>query len=274
MNRVVSWLGKPNDSHRTLANVAFVLKIGGPSWKGIVMADNGSKEHFILLLISSWLISIFFFIVFLANAGWPPAIPGWKYDLTYLVVSLGLFLIPFAARIRIGKLFEFERKLDEAKKDYESFKQDTRQMLAAYSNATAIATGNTVNVINNATEGPPVAVSKDGTPDQKPRMPAIALKILNTLWNKQVNTFPDLNNRFTFRINAASPDFLQFREAGNLLMGMELITETDTGQFMLTNKGLKYCLEHYQAFPADMWFGQTKLELEKLTEAKKNIGLI
>ncbi len=97
------------------------------------------------------------------------------------------------------------------------------------------------------------------TPTPEPQEPtmipktAMQYKILNTLWNKQVGKFPDLNVFFTFRINQPAPEFLEFRDAGNRLVGEGLINETDTGQFGLSWKGLRYCAEHYKEFPADMW---------------------
>ena len=197
--------------------------------------------------------------------------PVGKYDLTYLVTSLALFLLPFVSRMKIGKILEIERKLQETRRDAEEFKEDTRQMFAAYVGAAAIATGNTVYVYGTAAEGQTITEPEGDVSPQERQMSAIELKILNTLWNKQVNKFPDLKDRFTFRLNAAAPRFLEFREAGNRLMGMGLISETDIGQFFLIKEGLKYCKDHYKEFPADMWFEQSKLDPAKLDKAIKNI---
>ncbi len=99
----------------------------------------------------------------------------------------------------------------------------------------------------------------------KPRQP-LEYKILNTLWTQQVNRFPDKDQLFTFRINATSPEFLEFREAGNKLLGEGLIGETDAGQFYLTPAGFKYCKEHYSQFPPDQWWAEP-LDSEKLQRA-------
>jgi hypothetical protein len=102
-------------------------------------------------------------------------------------------------------------------------------------------------------------LEEGNAPTPEPQEPAIIpktameYKILNTLWNKQVGKIPDLHALFTFRLNQPASEFLDFREAGNRLMGEGLISETDTGQFGLTWKGLRYCAEHHKEFPADMW---------------------
>lgn len=105
--------------------------------------------------------------------------------------------------------------------------------------------------------------------EQKPTTSPMEYKILNTLWTKQVNKFPDFSRVFTFRINANSPEFLGFREAGNKLIGKELITETDQGHFHLTQSGFKYCKENYREFPPDQWWPEETINFDNL---RKVIG--
>jgi len=115
------------------------------------------------------------------------------------------------------------------------------------------------------------------TPMPEPQEPtmtpktAMQYKILNTLWVKQVGKFSDLHVIFTFRLNQTAPEFLEFREAGNRLMGEGLISETDTGQFGLTWKGLRYCAEHYKEFPADMWFDYERSYQDNLSEVLQKL---
>ena len=92
-----------------------------------------------------------------------------------------------------------------------------------------------------------------------PSRQPLEYKILNTLWTKQVNKWPDLSHLFTFRINFYAQEFLGFREAGNKLMGEGLISETDTGQFYITPKGFQYCKEHYLEFPKDQWWPEEQM---------------
>lgn len=187
-----------------------------------------------LLLIPSWILSIFFFVIFLKNSGWLPNTPKTIYDLAYLVVSLVFFLLPFITNLELGK-------------------GGLKLGLTQTSEGTA-----------------PKAESEDKPETKKPKT-AIELKILNTLWNRQVLKFPELNIFFTFRLNASASEFLEFREAGNRLMGEGLISETDTGQFLLTNQGLRYCAENYKEFPADMWFKYKPLDQTNLKKVLDNL---
>jgi len=100
---------------------------------------------------------------------------------------------------------------------------------------------------------------------------AMEYKILNTLWTEQVNQFPDLQIQFTFRLNVGAREFLEFREAGNRLLGEGLISETDTGQFYLTQQGIQYCAKHYQEFPADRWFGTQQIDPQKLEKVLREV---
>ncbi len=217
-----------------------------------------------MLLVPSWVLSLFFFVTFLRNSGWLPKNPTAAVDMTYLIVASIFFLSPFVSRLKIGKLVEFERRLEETRADVQSFKQDTRQMLAIFSQHSASA-----NVtIGNLSEG---QKKKDEIKSENKPRTAMEFKILNTLWNRQVLKFPDLNTRFTFRINQPAPEFIPFLEAGISLMREGLITETDFGQFMLTNEGFRYCAEHYKEFPSDMWFDYFPLEEDNLKKALQRV---
>jgi len=102
--------------------------------------------------------------------------------------------------------------------------------------------------------------------DEKPpeRRP-MEYKILNTLWTKQVNKFPDFSKVFTFRINANTPEYLEYREASNRLIGEGLISETESGQVYITQKGFEYCKQHYEEFPPDQWWPNETINQEHLT---------
>jgi hypothetical protein len=94
--------------------------------------------------------------------------------------------------------------------------------------------------------------------------------ILNTLWTKQVNKWPDLSVYFTFSMNFAVPSERQaFREAGAKLIGEGLIAESDNGQYLLTIEGFDYCKKHYREFPPEQWWPEESINLENL---KKVVG--
>lgn len=99
-------------------------------------------------------------------------------------------------------------------------------------------------------EKPKTVSKKEGFPK-----PAIELKILNTLWKRQMFKYPELDGSWVFKINEGAPDFLEFRDASNRLIGEGLISETETDHFLrITTEGLRYCAENYEKFPPDMWF--------------------
>jgi hypothetical protein len=94
--------------------------------------------------------------------------------------------------------------------------------------------------------------------------------ILNTLWTKQVNKWPDLSMYFTFTMNFVAPSERQaFREAGAKLIGEGLIAESDNGQYLLTIEGFDYCKKHYKEFPPEQWWPEESINLENL---KKVVG--
>ena len=197
--------------------------------------ENKPKKMSHLFLILSWIFSVFFLLVFFKNSGWLPNTPVTMYDLTYLIVFFIFFVLPFITRIKLGQL-EVERKILEE---------------------------------SESGEKPKTA----GESKERPKT-AMGLKILNTLWRRQVLKFPELNGSWTFRLNTVAPEFLEFREAGNRLMGEGLISETDTGQFLITIEGLRYCAKHYKDFPADMWFKDVPIpegNLEKLLQHVKRL---
>ncbi len=92
--------------------------------------------------------------------------------------------------------------------------------------------------------------------------------ILNTLWTKQVNKWPDLSLFFTFSMNFASPSETKaFKDAGDILIEERLITVAENGQYMLTIEGFNYCRNHYKEFPKEQWWPEeqiNKANLEKV----------
>lgn len=200
------------------------------------------------------------------NSGWIPKTPVTIYELVYLIASFIFFVLPFVSRIKLGMLLEIDRKLNETKEDMNQFKNDMRQMISVISSASATA-NTSISIQEGMTES-----KEQKLVSQKKEKTAIELKILNTLWNRQVLKFPDLNTFFSFRLNVPTQEFLEFREAGNRLMGEGLISETEIGHFILTDKGLRYCANHYKEFPADMWFKYIPLDQTNLEKVLKKLG--
>lgn len=91
-----------------------------------------------------YLLAIYFFFAFSALVGVPPSKPLDHGSATYLLLALFLFMLPEAKRIRLGKLFEFEARVNEIKDDVKQFKEETRNTLSAYTTLVS-AISNTVS---------------------------------------------------------------------------------------------------------------------------------
>ena len=94
--------------------------------------------------------------------------------------------------------------------------------------------------------------------------------ILNTLWTKQVNKWPDLSVYFTFTRNFLSPSETKaFTEAADLLIKEGLVALGTNGQYMITIPGFDYCKKHYMEFPNEQWWPEEKIDkanLKKVVE--------
>jgi hypothetical protein len=91
--------------------------------------------------------------------------------------------------------------------------------------------------------------------------------ILNTLWTKQVNKWPDLSLFFSFSMNFPIPSENQaFREAGAKLVGEGLIAVAENGQYLLTINGFDYCKKHFKEFPPEQWWPEEQINKENLNK--------
>ncbi len=197
---------------------------------------NMPNKIFYLFLTISWIFSGFFFFVFLKNSGWLPNTPTTIYEITYLIVFLVFFILPFISHIKLGK----------------------------------VEVGLNIAEESELKEKPKTIAELKGRIKTK-----LEIKILNTLWKRQLLKYPELNGSWAFRLNFVAPEYHEFRESCNRLIGEGLIRETSNGLFTLTIEGLKYCSEHYKNFPDEMWFedkpipeGNLKKLLNKLKEIK------
>lgn len=91
--------------------------------------------------------------------------------------------------------------------------------------------------------------------------------ILNTLWTKQVNKWPDLSQLFTFIMYFSPPsESKAFKEAGDILIEEGLITLSENGQYMFTIEGFDYCKRHYKEFPKEQWWPEEQINKENLAK--------
>jgi len=67
-------------------------------------------------------------------------------------------------------------------------------------------------------------------------------KILSTLWIHQNEHFKDFKTRWTFILGENSPDYTSFLQSIQILQRFGITTiDNRSGQFFLTDLGIKYC---------------------------------
>jgi len=97
------------------------------------------------------------------------------------------------------------------------------------------------------------------------------MKLLNTLWTKQVNRYPEMDFAFSFGYLGESSLAENFHRTGRSLLNDNLVGVTSDNQYYLTLKGLLYCKENYEKFPKELWGEQEKLDERKLEIVFKKI---
>ncbi len=179
-----------------------------------------------LLRAVLWPPAVGSFVLYWLHKGTVVVPPTSVLDGTFLWMSVGFFLLPFVRSVKIGKLLELEREVERAKETVREVRDDVRQvttMVVTGLSATSTARA-TVVVQQGAWDptkapptpppmggavppvtAPPVAGAKtaSGLPSQPAAAPrsAAELKLLNTLWHFQVERYPNLNSRWTFRVD-------------------------------------------------------------------------
>lgn len=175
-------------------------------------------------------------------------------DIFIFLIWVVLLLLPLFEELSLFGI-TFKKEVEELKSDFSSKIENLKAEIK-----------NTINlqfVMPLAGQAAPVPPAEEKKPLKKTVM---EYKILNTLWTKQVNKFPDFSTLFTFVISSNSPEYLQFREAGSKLMGEGLVGETDIGHYYLTHEGWKWCKEHHPEFPPDQWWPEEPINNENLKE--------
>lgn len=121
------------------------------------------------------LLAGYFFIAFHLSAGFPPGDPVTGAAVLYLTLAIFFFLAPFAKKLKLGKLFEYEAKVEELKHEVREFKSEIRQSVALQTNLIN-AVSNTVsqNININVPWGQEAAQAKEELDDtiSKPEEPS------------------------------------------------------------------------------------------------------
>ena len=86
-----------------------------------------------VLSVLSGVIAVYFIWAFHMHVEFPPAAPLTPTAATYLVLLMFFFVLPFAQRLRIGKLIEFEAKVEQVRAEVKEVRTETRELLSTVS---------------------------------------------------------------------------------------------------------------------------------------------
>ena len=94
--------------------------------------------------------SLYFLWVVHQYVGFPPTNPLTPTSAIYLALFVFFLVAPFVQRLRLGRLIEFEAKVEEVRTDMKEVRTETRELISTVSAvATAISTSVNQNVIMN-----------------------------------------------------------------------------------------------------------------------------
>lgn len=79
------------------------------------------------------LLSVYFFVAFHIAVGFPAGDIVTTSGAFYLILALLFFLAPFARKLKLGKLFEYEAKIEQLEQNVEAFKTEIKQSIALQS---------------------------------------------------------------------------------------------------------------------------------------------
>ena len=218
---------------------------------------DGQSHKSWLLRIVSWSAAAGSFIAYAAHRGSPVVPPTSLLDGTFLWLSVGFLVLPFVRSLKIGKLVELEREVEKAKETVQEVRDDLRQMTSiVVTGFSATSTAQSTVIVQGAF--PAIAPSKTPPellpPAAEASVSAAEMKLLNTLWHFQVERYPNLNQRWTFRVDGPARDAAAFAQASVSLRRQKFIAEAPDGQVLLSDEGLRYCKVNACHFPADTWF--------------------
>ncbi|NJA06985.1 hypothetical protein [Methylomonas sp. UP202] len=88
--------------------------------------------NFNVFPVLCYLAMVAFASAFILVAGLPPLRDLTPTSSAYLALTIFFFLLPEAKKLKMGKLFEYEAKVEELKGEMRDLKQETQASLAAY----------------------------------------------------------------------------------------------------------------------------------------------
>ena len=94
--------------------------------------------------------SLYFLWVFHEHVGFPPSEPLTPTSTLYLALFVLFLLAPFVQRFRLGRLIEFEAKVEEVRSDIKEVRTETRELISTVSAvATAISASVNQSIVLN-----------------------------------------------------------------------------------------------------------------------------
>ena len=110
--------------------------------------DSYLKTNYLSAL--SLLIAVYFIWTFHLHVGFPPTAPLTPTAATYLAALIFFLVLPFAQRLKLGKLIEFEGKVEQVRADVREVRTETRELISTVSVvANAISASMNQNVVVN-----------------------------------------------------------------------------------------------------------------------------
>lgn len=110
--------------------------------------SRGLKKHWFSIV--SRVLAAYFFWVFHLHVGFPPTEPLTGSATTVLGIAIFLLVLPFAQRLKLGKLIEFEAKVERVEAEVKEVRTETRELISSVSAvATAISASVNQSVVVN-----------------------------------------------------------------------------------------------------------------------------
>ena len=115
-----------------------------------------------VLSVLSRLIAAYFIWVFHLHVGFPPTEPLTATAATYLALFIFFLVLPFAQRLKLGELIEFEAKVEQVRAEVKEVRTETRELISIVSvAATAISASMNQSVVVNLPGGEEARVARE-----------------------------------------------------------------------------------------------------------------
>ena len=98
--------------------------------------------------VLSWVVAIYFIWSFHVRVSFPPEKPIGDTEWTYLALFVFFSVLPFARRLRIGRLIEFEAKVKEVQEEVREVRTEARQLVATVSTMVNIISTSVSQTVN------------------------------------------------------------------------------------------------------------------------------